>query len=68
MAMSDKKDEAEKAAAEYDAHLEKAEDHLEAAAQRADASFRERTAGAEAHLEQAEGRLEADAQKAEKSR
>jgi exonuclease VII small subunit len=58
---------AEKVATEYQAHLEQAEDHLQAAAQNAEKSFTENTAGADAHLEQAEDHLEAAAQNAEKS-
>jgi hypothetical protein len=68
MAMSDEgKVRAEKAAAEYDAHLEQTEDRLEAAAEKDEASFKEQTAGAKARLEQAEDRLEAAARKADAS-
>ena len=66
MTPSDKmKDQAEKAAADYDAHLTEAEDHLEAAARKAETSFREDTAVPEAHLEKAEDHMEAAARKAE---
>jgi uncharacterized protein (DUF342 family) len=53
--------------ADYDEHLERAEDRLESAARKTDASFREHTAGAEAKLEQAEDKLEAAAQKTDAS-
>ena len=63
---SDKmKDQAETARADYDAHLTKAEDHLEAAARRAETSFEEHTAVPEARLEKTEDYLEAAAHKAE---
>jgi len=63
---SDKmKDQAETARADYDAHLTKAEDHLEAAARRAETSFEEHTAVPEARLEETEDYLEAAAHKAE---
>jgi len=66
MTPSDKmKDQAEKAAADYDAHLTKAEDHLEASARKAETSFKEHTAVPEAHLEKAEDHVEAAAHKAE---
>ena len=66
MTPSDKlKDQGEKAAADYDARLTKAEDHLEASARKADTSFKEHTAVPEAHLEKAEDRMEAAAHKAE---
>jgi hypothetical protein len=42
-------------------HLTKAEDHLEAAARKAETSFKEHTAVPEAHLEKAEDHLEAAA-------
>ena len=55
MSPSDKlKDQGEQAAADYEAHLTKAEDHLEAAARKGETSFKEHTAVPEAHLEQAE--------------
>ena len=59
------KDRDEKAWADYDAHLTKAEDHLEAAARKAESSFEEHTAVPEAHLEKTEDYLEAAAHKAE---
>jgi hypothetical protein len=59
------KDHAGTARAEFDAHLGRVEDKLEAAAQRSDAAFREHTAGAEAKLEKAEDKLEAAARKVE---
>jgi hypothetical protein len=59
------KDHASTARAEYDAHLGRVEDKLEAAAQRSDAAFSEHTAVAEAKLEKAEDKLEAAAGKAE---
>jgi hypothetical protein len=59
MSPSDKvKGRAEKAFADYDAHLTKAEDHLAAAARNAEASFKKHTAVPEAHLEKAEDHLE----------
>jgi hypothetical protein len=62
MTPSDKmKDQAEKAAADYDARLTKAEDHLEASARKAETSFKEHTAVPEAHLEKAEDHIEAAA-------
>ena len=68
MPKSDKmKDHADKAATEYEAHLERAEDHLAASAQKAEDSFREHTAGAEARLEKAEDHLEASAKKVNRS-
>ena len=51
--------------ADYDEHLGRVEDKLEARAQRADAAFRKHTAGAKARLEKAEDKLEAAARKAE---
>lgn len=66
MTQSDEpKDRAEKGAADYDAHLTNAEDHMEAAARKAETSFREDTAGTEAHLAKAEDHMEAAARKAE---
>ena len=66
MAPSDRnKDRTGTARAEYDAHLGRAEDKLEADAQRSDAEFREHTAGAAARLEAAEDKLEADAQRSD---
>ena len=66
MTPSDKvKDRAETAWADYDAHLTKAEDHLEAAARKAESSFEEHTAVPEARLERTEDHLEAAAHKAE---
>ncbi len=56
----------EKAWQEYDEHLTRAEDRLEASAQKAEASFKEHTAGAEAKLEETEDKLETAARKAEK--
>jgi hypothetical protein len=47
------------------AHLKKAENHLEAAARKAETSFKEHTAVPEAHLEKAEDHLEAAAHNAE---
>ena len=59
MSLSEKMDDqAGKAFVDYDAHLTKAEDHLEAAAQKAEASFKEHTTVPEAHLEKAEDHLE----------
>jgi uncharacterized protein (DUF3084 family) len=55
------KDQAETAWAEYDGHLTKAEDRLEAAARRAETSFEEHTAVPEAHLQKSEDDLEAAA-------
>ena len=46
-------------------HLTKAEDHLEAAARKAETSFKEHTAVPEARLEKAEDHLEAAARNAE---
>jgi hypothetical protein len=66
MSPSDKvKDRAEKAFADYDAHLTKAEDHLEAAAREAEVSFKKHTVVPEAHLEKAEDHLEVAAHKAD---
>jgi hypothetical protein len=65
MASRNKAKHGDTAASRYDEHLNRAEDKLEVAAQRSDASFREHTAGAEAKLEQAEDKLEAAARKAE---
>jgi hypothetical protein len=66
MSASDEmKDQAEKAAVDYDAHLTKAEDDLEAAARKAETSFKEHTVVPEAHLEKAEDHLEAAARNAE---
>ena len=66
MSPSDKmKGQAEKAFVDYDAHLTKAEDHLEAAARSAEASFKEHTAVPEAHLEKAEDHLEVAAHNAD---
>jgi hypothetical protein len=66
MTPSDKmKDQAETAWADYDAHLTKAEDHLEAAARKGETAFDEHTAVPEAHLERTEDYLEAAADKAE---
>jgi hypothetical protein len=66
MTPSDKmKDQGEKAAADYDAHLTKAENHLEASARKAETSFKEHTAAPEVHLEDAEDDMEAAAHKAE---
>jgi hypothetical protein len=48
-----------------EAHLEKAEDHMEAAARKAETSFREDTAVPEAHLEEVEDHMEAAARKAD---
>jgi uncharacterized membrane protein len=62
MTPSDKtKGQAETAWADYDTHLTNAEDHLEAAARRAETSFEEHTAVPEARLEKAEDDLEAAA-------
>jgi hypothetical protein len=62
MTPSDKiKDRDEKPWADYDAHLTKAEDHLEAAARKAESSFEKHTAVPEAHLEKTEDDLEAAA-------
>lgn len=55
------------ARAEYDEHLERVEDKLEAAAHSSDAAFREDTAGAEAKLKEAEDELEAAAQSSDAS-
>ena len=55
----------EKAAAQYDAHLEQAEERLETAAHKAESSFYERTAVPEAQLEKAEEGLETAARKVE---
>jgi hypothetical protein len=64
MTPSDKmKDQAEAAWADYDAHLTNAEDHLEAAARKAETSFYEHTAVPGARLEKAEDDLEAAAHK-----
>lgn len=66
MTHSDKiKGQAEKAWANYDAHLTKAEDHLEAAARKAETSFEEHTAVPETRLARTEGYLEAAARTAE---
>jgi hypothetical protein len=66
MTPSDKmKDQAETAWADYDAHLTKAEDHLEAAARKTETSFEKHTAVPEARLEKTEDTLEAAAHKAE---
>jgi hypothetical protein len=59
------KGRAEKAFVDYDARLTKAEDHLEAAAREAEASFKEHTAVPEAHLEKAEDHLEVAAHNAD---
>ena len=59
------KDQAEKAWVDYDAHLTKAEDHLEAAARKAETSFEEHTAVPQARLEKTEDYLEGAAHKAE---
>ena len=59
------KNQTEKAWGDYDAYLTKAEDHLEAAARKAETSFKEHTAVPEAHLEKAEDHLEAAAHNAE---
>ena len=66
MSSSDKMNgQAEKAFVDYDAHLTKAEDHLEAAAREAEASFKAHTAVPEAHLEKAEDHLEVAAHNAD---
>ena len=66
MTPSDKmKDQDEKAWTNQHAHLTTAEDHLEAAARKAERSFEEHTAVPEAHLEKTEDYLEAVAHKAE---
>jgi uncharacterized membrane protein len=57
------KDQAERAWADYDADLTNAEDHLEAAARKAETSFYEHTAVPEARLEKTEDDLEAAAHK-----
>ena len=58
-------DQAAKAWGDYDAHLTKAEDHLEAAARKAETSLDEHTAVPEARFEETEDYLEAAAHKAE---
>lgn len=50
---------------DYDTHLTKVEDHLEAAARKAETSFEEHTAVPEARLERTEDHLEAAARNAE---
>jgi hypothetical protein len=66
MSPSDKmKGDAEKAFVDYDAHLTKAEDHLEAAARSAEASFNEHTAVPEEHLAKTEDQLEVAARNAD---
>jgi uncharacterized membrane protein len=66
MTPSDKmKDQADTAWADYDAHLTNAEDHLEAAARKAETSFKEHTAVPEARLEKTEDDLEAAAHRVE---
>jgi hypothetical protein len=66
MSPSDKmKGQAEKAFVDYDAHLTKAEDHLEATARSAEACFDEHTAVPEARLEKAEDQLEVAAHNAD---
>ena len=63
MAPSDSnKDHAGTAWTEYDEHLKRVEDKLEAAAQSSDAAFREHTASAKAKLEEAENERAAAAQ------
>ena len=52
--------------AKYDAHLTRAEDKLEAAAQRTEAAFEEHTAGARAKIDQAEDKLAAAARKVDR--
>lgn len=66
MAESGKTKHPASAAADYDEHLRRAEDHLEAGAAKSESSFREHTAGAAAKLQEAEDKADAAARKAEK--